>query len=93
MTSVDVRFYYWRKNNNKLTGFKLGKYLIYGIVNSTMLGAEVGEIDICDSCTKDNKIVFTGKVKQYDRTERTTSLCKECFRKGSFCAICFKKTH
>lgn len=57
-----------------------------------MLDAEVGEIDVCDSCTKDKKIVFTGKVKQYDRTELTITLCKECFRKASFCTICFKKT-
>lgn len=56
------------------------------------LDEEVGQNDICDGCTEDKIIIFVSKVKQYDGTERTTSLCKQCFRKGCFCALCFKKT-
>jgi hypothetical protein len=55
------------------------------------LDEDVSQTDICDGCTEDKRIIFTSKVKQYDGTERTTSLCKECFRKGCFCALCFKK--
>ena len=57
-----------------------------------MLETELGQIDICDGCTKDKKIVFYGKVKQNDKPERTTLLCKRCFHKQCFCPICSKKT-
>lgn len=57
-----------------------------------MLGPPIGQMDICDSCTKEKKIFFMGKVKQYDRPERTTSLCDECFNSQCYCAICLEKT-
>lgn len=50
------------------------------------------QVDICDSCAKDKRIVFIGKVKIYDRPERTTSLCQDCFSQKCFCSICFKRT-
>ena len=53
---------------------------------------QLGQIDICDGCAKDKKIIFIGKVKQYDRPERTTSLCRDCFHELCFCSICFEKT-
>lgn len=50
------------------------------------------KIDTCDGCAKDKKIIFIGKVNQYDRPERTTHLCKNCFHELCFCSICFEKT-
>ena len=57
-----------------------------------MLQGVVGQIDICDNCTKDKRIIFVSKVKDYDQTVRTTTLCKDCFRKATFCAVCSRKT-
>ena len=50
------------------------------------------QIDVCDSCAKDKEIVFISKVKQYDRPERTTSLCADCFHQGCLYSICSKRT-
>lgn len=57
-----------------------------------MSGPIVGQIDMCDSCTKDRKIFFMAKVKQYLGPERTTFLCEECFHRRCFCAICCGNT-
>lgn len=58
-----------------------------------MLKPKILQIDdVCDSCAKDMEIVFISKVKQYDRPERTTSLCAECFHRRCLCSICSKRT-
>lgn len=57
-----------------------------------MSGVKVGQINMCDSCTKDKKIFFIGKLKQDNRPERTTFLCNDCFNNQCFCTICWKKT-
>jgi len=54
--------------------------------------SKILQIDVCDGCAKENEIVFTGKVKQYDRPERTTSLCVDCFHQRCLCSICSKRT-
>jgi hypothetical protein len=53
---------------------------------------EMFQVDICDSCAKDKRIVFVGKVKIYDRPVRTASLCQDCFSQECFCSICSKRT-
>lgn len=54
--------------------------------------AEDDQIDTCDGCAKDKKFVFIGKVRQYDRPERTTYLCKNYFHELCFRSVCFEKT-
>jgi len=50
------------------------------------------QFDICDSCAKNKRIVFTGRMKIYDRPERATSMCEDCFSQKCFCSICSKRT-
>lgn len=54
---------------------------------------ELDQIDICDGCAKYRRIIFIGKVKQYDKPERTTLLCNYCFHKHCICSICSREVN